>query len=34
LNPKTINNHLTALRKLLSLAAEWGELDRVPRCPG
>jgi integrase len=31
LNPKTINNHLTALRKLLSLAAEWGELDQVPR---
>jgi integrase len=31
LNPKTINNHLTTLRKLLSLAAEWGELDQIPR---
>ncbi len=31
LSPKTINNLLTVLRKLLVLAAEWGELPSVPR---
>jgi len=28
---KSINNHLTALRKLLNLAVEWNVLDRAPR---
>jgi integrase len=28
---KTINNHLTVLRKLLSIAAEWGLLASVPQ---
>ena len=28
LSPKTINNHLAMLRKLLNLAVEWGELSR------
>ena len=27
---KTVNNHLIVLRRMLGLAAEWGELDRVP----
>jgi len=27
---KTVNNHLITLRKLLRLAQEWGELDKVP----
>ncbi len=31
LAPKTVNNHLTVLRKLLNLAAEWGKLDHPPR---
>jgi len=31
LNPKTINNTLAVLRKLLVLAAEWGELPSVPK---
>ncbi len=31
LKPKTINNTLTVLRKLLVLAADWGELPSVPR---
>jgi integrase len=31
---KTINNHLTALRKLLNLAVEWEVLDRAPRVRG
>jgi integrase len=31
LDKKSINNHLAALRKLLNLAAEYGELDRVPK---
>jgi integrase len=29
-SPKTINNHLTVLRKLLSVAQEWGFVDHVP----
>ncbi len=28
---KSVNNHLTILRKLLNLAAEWGELPQAPR---
>ena len=28
---KSINNHLTALRKLLNLAVEWNVLDRAPK---
>jgi integrase len=31
LSPKTINNHLTVLRKLLVTAEEWEFIDRVPR---
>jgi integrase len=31
---KTINNHLTALRKLLNLALEWEVLERAPRVRG
>ena len=31
LHRKSINNHLTALRKLLNLAVEWGALERAPR---
>lgn len=31
LNPKTINNHLTVLRKLLSTAVEWGALEHAPK---
>lgn len=31
LKPKTINNHLTVLHKLLDVAHEWGELEVVPR---
>jgi integrase len=30
LNPKTINNHLGALSKMLHSAVEWGELDTIP----
>lgn len=30
-SPKTINNHLTVLRRMLSLAVEWGRLDRAPK---
>lgn len=35
---KTVNNHLTILRKLLAVAVEWGHLDHVPaikwlKCP-
>lgn len=30
LSPKTVNNHLTVLRRLLSTAEEWGLIDRVP----
>ena len=29
--PKSVNNHLTVLRKLLMLAEEWGVLSRAPR---
>lgn len=29
--PKSINNHLTILRKLLNLAAEWGVVGHAPR---
>jgi integrase len=29
--PKSVNNHLAILRKLLTLAAEWGELQHAPR---
>jgi hypothetical protein len=28
--PKTINNHLTVLRRLLAIALKWGRLHRVP----
>lgn len=31
LEPKTVNNHLTALRTLLRLAAEWGYMPAVPK---
>lgn len=31
LTAKTVNNHLTVLRKMLDTAAEWGQLDDVPR---
>ncbi len=31
---KSINNHLTALRKLLNLAVEWGAMDRAPKVRG
>ncbi len=34
LDKKSINNHLAALRKLLNLAAEYGELDRAPKVRG
>lgn len=30
LNPKTINNHLGALSKILHSAVEWNELDTIP----
>ena len=30
LNPKTINNHLTCLRRALVCATEWGVIDLVP----
>lgn len=30
-SPKSVNNHLTVLRKLLNLAVEWGELSHAPR---
>jgi integrase len=30
LAPKTVNNHLTILRRILSLAAEWGVLTHTP----
>ena len=30
-SPKSVNNHLAVLRKLLNLAAEWGELAHAPR---
>jgi integrase len=30
LAPKTVNNHLTVLRRLLSLAAEWEFIEAVP----
>ena len=30
LAPKTVNNHLTILRRILSLAAEWGLLTHTP----
>lgn len=30
LSPKTINNHLTVLRKSLSCAKDWGYVDRIP----
>lgn len=29
-SPKTINNHLTVLRRMLAIAVKWGRLDRVP----
>lgn len=31
---KSINNHLTALRKLLNLAVEWNVLDKAPKVRG
>ncbi len=31
LSPKTINNHLIVLRRMLAVAEEWGLVDRVPR---
>ncbi len=31
LAPKTINNHLTCLRKCLSTAVDWGRLNRCPQ---
>jgi integrase len=31
---KSINNHLTALRKLLNLAVEWNKIDRAPKVKG
>lgn len=34
LNRKSINNHLTALRKLLNLAVEWERLVRAPKVRG
>ena len=34
LEKKSITNHLTALRKLLNLAVEWGRLDRAPKVRG
>jgi integrase len=30
LSPKTINNHLTVLRRVLAVACEWGKLASVP----
>jgi integrase len=33
-NRKSINNHLTALRKLLNLAVEWGAISKAPRVSG
>lgn len=30
LSPKTINNHLTILRKSLACARDWGRIDRIP----
>lgn len=30
-SPKSVNNHLTILRRCLSVAAEWGQLAVVPR---
>jgi integrase len=30
LDPKTVNNHLTCLRRLFAVAVEWGELSHVP----
>lgn len=30
-SPKSVNNHLAALRKLLNLAVEWGELAAAPK---
>jgi integrase len=34
LSKKTINNHLTSLRKLVNLAVEYGDLDRAPKIRG
>lgn len=31
LSPKTINNHLTVLRRCLQCALDWDEIDTVPR---
>ncbi len=31
LKPKTVNNHLIVLRRMLSVAEEWGKIDHVPR---
>ena len=31
LSPKTINNHLTTLRKMLDIACEWGLIEHLPR---
>ena len=31
LSPKSVNNHLTVLRKLLATAEEWGLIDRIPK---
>lgn len=30
LSPKSINNHLTVLRRMLAIAVEWGKIDHVP----
>jgi integrase len=31
LSPKTVNNHLIVLRRMLAVAEEWGLTDRIPR---
>jgi integrase len=31
LSPKTVNNHLIVLRRMLAVASEWGSLVNVPR---
>lgn len=31
LSPKTVNNHLVCLRRMLGVVAEWGLIEHVPR---
>src|SRR5262249_17204665 len=31
LSPKTINNHLTVFRKMMALAVDWHETDKLPK---